>query len=482
MTKKSDRKKPQNDENEALAEAIDRLMGHVRFDVAESIRLCAIPHWFNLDILTHLRGEDSPSKRSHEILLILRALTFVAPYGKLGWRYHKWIRNLLLAHWTEKEKPLYKEISLRLADYFEQTENGKHELIYHLLCAGDRKGFEIFKDEVSQANQMYRYSTSENLLNLTQESCADLSQEQRWYIQYYKGELAAVSGDWDDALALLTPLHDQDLPEGLLARVFARMGTAYNRLGKWRKAVSYYQRCLHFGEKVDPDIRAWTYTGLGLIFEWQGKWQEAKDCNNSAIRIAERINNRLWISRAFTNLGEIYHKEGRFQEALDYLEKSIQIKMDLDDQYGLIWSYINLGSLYIDLKAWDKASNLLSVSLKLARELDSLPEEAWALECLGKLYQLQGHYDEAAKYLIKGMYISEKLCDEYRKAKIEESLGRLQEDQENYREAMMQFQQALEIYKRLEVYEADRLEDHIRKLRTKLSGKNTDPSPQTSGF
>jgi len=89
MTELTERITPEMSEEEVLGVILDEIMARAEPDVAEAIRFCAIPHWFNEEIIAWLRGEGlKPSQRSREILAALTELTFVGPYHDRGWAYH----------------------------------------------------------------------------------------------------------------------------------------------------------------------------------------------------------------------------------------------------------------------------------------------------------------------------------------------------------------------------------------------------------
>ena len=89
MTDITERITPEMSEGEVLGVILDEIIARAEPDVAEAIRFCAIPHWFNEEIIAWLRGEGfKPSQRSREILAALTDLTFVSPYYKRNWAYH----------------------------------------------------------------------------------------------------------------------------------------------------------------------------------------------------------------------------------------------------------------------------------------------------------------------------------------------------------------------------------------------------------
>lgn len=262
----------------ALELLLGELMAKLDKDIAEAIGLCAIPHRFNEKILAVLRKETAPSVRTRKILNYLTGLVFVVPKGKGSWIYHNLIRNLLIKRWRQEDKQRFRELNLKLAAHYADQEEEKQELIYHLLAGEVPQGFELFKKEISDANEHFRYSTTEALLKLFKEPGISPTKEQNLYLRYYEGELCAISGQWNIAQKILIPLNAKKLPQPLKANVLARLGTVNNRLGDWSQAVKFYKRSLKIAREMTPRRRAWTHTGLGLIYKWQGKFKQAKTC------------------------------------------------------------------------------------------------------------------------------------------------------------------------------------------------------------
>jgi tetratricopeptide (TPR) repeat protein len=466
VSERLERITPHMDLEEALGLILDEVMEQVGAKVAEAIRLCAIPRWFNEEIITWLRGEREPSEPTREIWTALTNLAFVRPYGKRGWAYHRTVRDLLIKHWHREAKGDLKGLSLRMADYY--ADKDKQERTYHLLAGGSARGFELLKDAISEANTLFQFSTAERLINLTQDPCIDLSQEQERHLQYYTGELLAISGRWDEALPLLDSLQGQALPLPLRARILARLGTIHQRKGHWEESAAFYRRALEIEAQMEPDIRAWTYTGLGILYRKRGEWQLAQDCQESAVKIAEQSGNLLWLGRALNNLGEIHHLQGQLEQARDLYRRSIEIKRQQKDKYGLIWTYINLGALYIDLEDLEQAATFLGQGLQMARDTLSLAEEAWALEYLGELHKRQGRSNLALRTLNQAMAISEEINEVYRKACIQAKLSDLYQDQKDYGQALNYLEQAQETFEHLKSREVDQIEKDLQRVRNQL--------------
>jgi len=176
MTDMLERITPEMSEEEVLGIILDAIMDRAAPDVAEAIRFCAIPHWFNEETLAWLRGEGrEPSQRTREVLAALTELTFVGPYHDRGYAYHENVRDLLLHRWRQENAERFQELSGAAAAYYadkleigepseDQRAGWQREEMYHLLVADEERGFELFYDMFGRATRFYRLSTCDHLL------------------------------------------------------------------------------------------------------------------------------------------------------------------------------------------------------------------------------------------------------------------------------------------------------------------------------
>jgi hypothetical protein len=153
MSEQSEGILPEMDEQKLLGQIIDNI-GSKEPDLTEAIRLCAIPHWFNAEILAWLRDEGSqPSERTETILdeLKLKKLAFVRRPDDQSHIYHENVRNLLLRRWRKEDVERFRKMNGKTAAYYasllrsenisdEQRAEWEREEMYHLLMAGEQRG------------------------------------------------------------------------------------------------------------------------------------------------------------------------------------------------------------------------------------------------------------------------------------------------------------------------------------------------------
>jgi tetratricopeptide (TPR) repeat protein len=370
MTEMLDRITPDMNEEEVLGVILDEIMARAEPDVAEAIRFCAVPHWFDEEIIAWLRGEGlKPSQRSREILAALTELTFVGPYHERGWAYHENVRDLLLRRWRERDGQEFKELSGRAAGYFEQKaeaatdgerDEWARELMYHLLAADLEQGFELFTDMFSKARSFYQLSTCALLLELAEEQEAHLSAGDRLWLRFGQGQLAKALAQWSEALGIFEGLWREELPPSLEGTLANDLGLLYKAKGEWERAVEYYERSLAIKEKVgDEHGMAPTLNNLGLVYKAKGEWERAIEYYERSLAIKEKVGDEHGMSTTFNNLGSVYQAKGEWERAIEYYGRSLAILEKVGDEVGAATTMYNIASLYEDMDRYDEAVELL---------------------------------------------------------------------------------------------------------------------------
>ena len=391
MTELTDRITPEMSEEQVLGVILDEIMARAEPDVAEAIRFCAIPHWFNEEIIAWLRGEGlKPSQRSREILAALTELTFVGPYHKRGWAYHENVRDLLLRRWRERDGQEFKELSGRAAGYFEQKlgegkaalarllaavrqvlgkvetltederEEYRREKMYHLLVADEGQGFELFHNMFGKATRFYWLSTCDHLLRLAGERQDYLTKEHQLWWQFGRGKLRRDSGEWKEALEIFEGLWKEDLPSDLGSTLANDLGSLYRAKGEWERAIEYYERSLAIKEKVgDEHGMATIFNNLGTVYQAKGEWERAIEYFEKDLAICEKVGDEHGMAPTFNNLGLVYKAKGEWERAIEYYERSLTIREKVGDEVGAATTMYNIALLYEDMEKYDEAVALL---------------------------------------------------------------------------------------------------------------------------
>lgn len=234
---------------------------------------------------------------------------------------------------------------------------------------------------------------------------------------------------------------------------------SYINLKRFDEGITY------FVESIEKNTQeALLYIYLARIYTESGKYEEAVERLNQAIKLAKQQNQEQQIVYSSLILAITFQDWGKYQEAVKTL---INIKSTVSSEVLSMW-YNNFARIYIDLGEFDKAINLLNEAIKLngkssinydylgiiyylKRELDKAidfflnaiefdPLNYNSYSNLGLVYLLQNNYNEAEYYFLQGIKINKYFGD----AVLE--LGILRALQDNIEQAKKDWEQGLKIY------------------------------------
>ncbi len=496
MSERLERITPEMSEEEALGLILDELVDRADSDVAEAIRLCAIPHWFNEEILAWLRGEGrEPSKRTGVIMAELTKMTFVSPYHDRGYVLHKNVRDLLLDRWREDAESLQELSGVAAAYYADKLQAGessgergaewKREEVYHLLVADEERGIERFISLIDKAGQSCRLSTFELLLNLARELEADLEAYNQPWLQFYEGKLALLSGDWEEALKIWESLQEGQMSADLEKTLAVHQSVLYKDKGNWDKAVERLQRSQEILKQMgDKRGRADILNSLSFLYKDREEWDEAVKHLQRSLEILKEMGDGQGKIDAFNylgllykdkgerekaaeyfhrgldvlehgraailkNLGFLYKDKGEWERADGYFQKSLEILKQVGDEREMADAFTDLGFLSADKKEWEKADGYFQRSLEILEKMGDERGRVDIFNHLGSLYRRKGEWEKADRHFRRGLKILEKMGDERGAATVFNNLGLLYKDKGERGEAAKYFGRGLEIVEKV---------------------------------
>ena len=464
-------------EQEALGQIIDKI-GSEKPDLAKAIRLCAIPHWFDKEILAWLRGEGSkPSEWTETILeqLKLKKLAFAGP-GNLF--LHDNVRNLLLDRWRKENPEDFKALNERVAAYYEdklkqsvlsdqQRAEWEREEMYHLLVADQQRGIDRFKTLCNKAIYCYRLSTLDLLFSMASEQIDDQNSGIQVWIKFFEGKKNQVSSDWDKALEIWERLKDQRaiFTDDLEQTLAVHASILYKDKGEWNKAIQCLEDSLKVLEKKGDEHGMITIlNNRGFLYKDKPDLSKARNDFQRGLEIARKIKDECGEAVSLKNLGLLYKDKGNWDEALVHFGNNLAILKKIGDDRGVARAYDDRGLLYKDraLRFKDtkalqqaeedfrRAEDDFQRALEILEKIGDEDEKATALNSLGLLYKDRGLLYENREDLQKAennfqraLGILERIGDQRRMADIFSSLGFLYTAVMEWHDADTHFQLAL---------------------------------------
>ena len=289
-----------------------------------------------------------------------------------------------------------------------------------------------------------------------------------------------------------------------------KVGLAHQRAGRSRDALAYFAeaRALYGGAE-DPHGVADTLTHSGIA-SWQlGRCREAMDMLREALLLYRAAGDRRGEAKTLNNLGRMQLNFGYHRDALDGYKKALDIFREIGVAQSEAILYHNIGALYNYKGSYDEGLAAYRRALAIYREIGDLPNEADVLNDIGAIFQSAECYDEAlichdkAKAIAKeignlrqqvtalrgiagvrrgcggygeafdlyhsALKLAREIGDPYEEAKILEGIGETSLSMLRSDAARIAFRQALDIFERLDVPEAESARIRIDALDLALS-------------
>lgn len=208
------------------------------------------------------------------------------------------------------------------------------------------------------------------------------------------------------------------------ARAQGNLSLVYLDRGDYNKAEEMLVATLAaFREMEDPRGIADARMHLGVVYDYQERFEEAAVEHRAAIVLYKALNNQIRLATEYANLGVVYQNQGKLDAAAEYHRKARDINEVRDNQEGLARDLANLGFIAKERRRLDEAEVLLARSLKIFDELDHPYGMAACHEYLGEVDELKGDLASACKHWV----LSQEL---YAKAEMVREAERIQQVRE----------------------------------------------------
>ena len=144
----------------------------------------------------------------------------------------------------------------------------------------------------------------------------------------------------------------------------------------------------------------------------KGDYAEAQRISHIAVRVAERLGDRLALGTALCDLGSAYGRQmTRATESLNYLQKSLVIFRQLGNRKEEARALHAIGVAYGLQRRNDLALEHYEKSLALSEEIGDRNLTALIINSLGLAHSSMGHYEQGLAFYQKARTLSEELND-----------------------------------------------------------------------
>jgi tetratricopeptide (TPR) repeat protein len=229
---------------------VEELLASLPPPVADAVRLGAIPHWFDPQLLDRLcSGELDVA----QVMPYLQRFRFVRQDAQGHFRYHDKVRDDLLAWWREEHPHQYEVANRSALAYFSALAEAansierplyEREVLYHLLIVDETAGLQYLAEWFEDACARYQLGLAEGFVAQAAQLKNILADKGRLWVRYFEARLDLVYRRDDKGQATFKDLADR-APDPVLQAV-ARWSLGEIRVNqqRWSEAVRLYSASL----------------------------------------------------------------------------------------------------------------------------------------------------------------------------------------------------------------------------------------------
>lgn len=163
-----------------------------------------------------------------------------------------------------------------------------------------------------------------------------------------------------------------DTPE--LARAYANGTVGLGILKQHRQAHWYTNRALAVTAKLNnPQITAHVSSRLGIYYTGVGRWDEARNTFDAAIRLYSSVGDERGVGDSLSAFALAEYMNGQFKHSQSLYELLDKTAMRSNNHEHLAWSMVGRGAIELAFSNFDTAVVLLETGCDLlARTIDRL--------------------------------------------------------------------------------------------------------------
>lgn len=183
------------------------------------------------------------------------------------------------------------------------------------------------------------------------------------------------------------------------SKIHADIGYEYFQKGNFTEALQHFFESLKIAQKINNKFNiAKAYQNIGVTYRENEKYKEAENYLKKALEIFTQLNEPKDMGNCFHSLGNLYYMQYLDSLSEVYFNKAIKHYNISGDSLSLINAYNSLGALYFEMGDTLKGTSIMKKSLNYLLLDDTLQCFKVYLS-LAELYTYSGALIEARIYL-----------------------------------------------------------------------------------
>lgn len=217
-----------------------------------------------------------------------------------------------------------------------------------------------------------------------------------------------------------------------------------------QQALDFYEKLLRkLGRQADIADEIATQLKRGKILELIGKWDEARQAFERALKLSKKSRDVVLLGKSNTSLGHLLMLRGEYDEALHYLQIAAGLFESVDDMNGIAKVYGDLGNLYFRRGNYDQAKAYFEQSLSTGYIQHNTAAGAQIVANLGLTHMNQGRYEAGVRVIQEQLERSQLATDKQGMAILFTNLGIVQFEKGDYDDALLSYESGLKLAEEL---------------------------------
>ena len=256
-----------------------------------------------------------------------------------------------------------------------------------------------------------------------------------------------------------------------VATTLSHSGIASWQLGRYPDAMGHLQEALSaYGEVGDRRGQAKTLNNLGRMRLYLGYHRDALEGYQESLEIFRQIGGAQNEAILHHNIGAVHHYKGSYEDALTSYGRALAIYHEIGDLFNEAGVLNEIGAVYQSAERYDEALIYHEKAQSVAGDIGNLNQQATALRGIAGVRRGAGRYAEAFDHYQTALRLAREIGDPYEEAKILEGIAEATLGTRRPDAARIVLRQALDIFERLGVPEAESARIRIEAMDPAFSG------------
>ena len=232
----------------------------------------------------------------------------------------------------------------------------------------------------------------------------------------------------------------------MLAKAYINVGLSFDTDSRYADAKRYFTEalrlCFTTGDRINI---ANCYNNMGIADNAQSNYADALAYFHKALEIDRMLGNSAKISISYNNIGIALLSSGDEDGAEKYFNAALENDTNSDHHYGIALTYSNLGSVYAQKSQNDIAIRYYELALKTDQDNHDIAGMIADYNAIGNLYYGAENIDEAMQCFNKSLELSEQSNDEVSRAAVYNNIGNIYFAKQDFKNAAHYYTEALAI-------------------------------------